>query len=545
MRYPAPPGRNHAPRRRAIWAAVLALLAGLFSTAQLAGADSASALPPPPQPAMNCDKPWVIINAYGTAEYVEPGVTTPYGSIGVNDTYVRAVNAALNAQGVPDSDITARNLPYPASAIDWDLPWPPFLGDNPGPDDYWESMGKGRDELVREIEFYSDCPSRPTLVLIGYSQGGQVVKNALANSAVAGDQRRSDSVGAAITIGDASRHNGQAGMAQNRQMLTLNRDYQETTTTIDRGGLMQRVSVPSVFAGFIGDGRYFDVCRTDDLVCNKPGRPGTGNWLAEFGLSIDDGTTNPPHIAYRDNARENGNPVIRWQNEQGRRVATDVAARAVASAVAQRNIVHPPPEPEVPPGTTPVEMWATDVNVRTAPTTDAEVTHRFPGPTTVYVQCQKRAEPVTDGGVTNDVWSYLPVQHGWISNLYLRGPAWIPGVPECAGSTPPPDQGLYHCDIGGDPESWCARVTGIDPGSFLGMYNEPNYDHGRSSSYQGHNGDELIVLCWTTGAVDADGTGNRYWFFADTGGSLPGGYVNDHYLTTGKFADWSQVIPPC
>ncbi|MEV7892476.1 hypothetical protein ACWD3I_48970 [Streptomyces sp. NPDC002817] len=77
------------------------------------------------------------------------------------------------------------------------------------------------------------------------------------------------------------------------------------------------------------------------------------------------------------------------------------------------------------------------------------------------------------------------------------------------------------------------------------MDNGPNYDHGRSSSYQGHNGDELIVLCWTTGAVDADGTGNRYWFFADTGGSLPGGYVNDHHLMTGRFADWSQVIPPC
>ncbi|MER7660175.1 cutinase family protein [Streptomyces sp. NPDC096193] len=486
----------------------------------------------------------MIINAYGTSEYVEEGKTTPYGSVGVNDTYVRAVKQALAEQGVPVSDITARNLPYPASAIGWDLPWP-FPGDNPGPDDYWTSMGKGRDELVREIEFYANCPSRPTLVMIGYSQGGQVVKNALASPAVAGDQGRSAAVGAAITIGDASRHNGQIGMAQNGQMLTLRPDYQPGQTTIDRGGLMQRVSVPSAFAGRLGDGRYFDVCRVDDLVCNKPGRPGSGNWLLEFALSIDDGTTNPPHIAYRDNARTNGNPAIERQNREGKRVAAQVAKRAVAAAVAQRNIVHPPPDPGAPAGTTPVEMWATDVNVRTAPTTDADVTHRFPGPTTVHVACQKRGESVTDGGVTNDVWSYLPVQHGWISNLYLRGPAWIPGVPECAGAPTPPSQGLYKCAIGGNPNDWCARVTAIDPGSFLGLYNAPDYDHGRVANYHGRNGDQLIVHCWTTGAVDADGTGNRYWFFADTGGAQSGGYVNDHYLTTGRFADWSKVIPPC
>ncbi|MFF3455300.1 cutinase family protein [Streptomyces sp. NPDC002730] len=537
--------RNPGPRW-ALFMAVLGLLAGLLTATQLAAASAAAALPPPPQPAMNCDKPWVIINAYGTAEYVKEGVTTPYGSVGVNDTYVRAVKKELTAQGVPASDISARNLPYPASAIDWNLPWPPFLGDNPGPDDYWTSMRKGRDELVREIQFYASCPSRPTLVLTGYSQGGQVIKNALAASDVVGDQVRSAAVGAAITIGDASRYNGQIGMAQNGQMLTLRPDYQPGETTVDRGGLMQRVPVPSVFAGMLGDGRYFDVCRIDDLVCNKPGRPGQGNWLLEFAQSIDDGTTNPPHIAYRDNARADGNPVIERQNREGARVAAQVAKRAVAAAVAQRNIVHPPPNPPgPPPGTTAVDMWASNVNVRTAPTRDADVTHRFPGPTTVYVACQKRGESVTDGGVTNDVWSYLPLQHGWISNLYLRGPAWIPGVPECAGAPTPPKQGLYKCSIGGNPNDWCARVTAIDPGSFLGLQNAPDYEHGRNPYYHGHNGDQLIVNCWTEGAVDADGTGNRYWFFADTGGALSGGYVNDHYLTTGLYADWSKVISHC
>ena len=41
------------------------------------------------------------------------------------------------------------------------------------------------------------------------------------------------------------------------------------------GGLTGRIPVPSVFAGFSGDGRYFDVCRVDDLVCDTHTRPGT------------------------------------------------------------------------------------------------------------------------------------------------------------------------------------------------------------------------------------------------------------------------------
>ncbi|MFD7324827.1 cutinase family protein [Streptomyces sp. NPDC059875] len=544
MRRPsAPRGPLHLP----LWAAVLALLAGVLSAAQIAAAPRAAALPPPPQPAMNCDKPWVIISAYGTSEYVKEGETTPYGSTGVNDTYVRAVKKELVAQGVRPGEITARNLPYPASALDWPLhfPWP--FGDHPGPVDYWPSMYQGRDELVREIQFYASCASRPTLILIGFSQGGQVVKNALASHAVTGDQRRSDTVGAAITIGDASRHNGQLGMAQNGQMLTLGPDYRPADTSVDRGGLMQRLPVPSVFAGMIGDGRYFDVCRTDDLVCNKPGRPGTGNWMEEFLQSIIGGAGNPPHISYRDNAQENGNPVIAWQNRQGARIAARTAERAVAAAMAQRGIVHPPPRPPGPPdGTTPVQMWARNVNVRTAPTRDAAISHRFAEPTTVYVACQQRGEKVTSGNVTNDVWSYLPEQHGWISNLYLRGPAWIPNVPRCAGAPETPAaQKPYRCSIGGNPNDWCARVTGIHPGSFLGLQNAPDYDHGRNQYYRGQNGNQLILQCWTEGAVDADGTGNRYWFFVDTGGALSGGYVNDHYLTTGRYADWSRLIPRC
>ncbi|MFD0574631.1 hypothetical protein ACFQ0T_42085 [Kitasatospora gansuensis] len=34
-------------------------------------------------------------------------------------------------------------------------------------------------------------------------------------------------------------------------------------------------------------------------------------------------------------------------------------------------------------------------------------------------------------GTTNDAWSYLPALNGWITNIYVEGPAWLPNVPDC------------------------------------------------------------------------------------------------------------------
>lgn len=42
------------------------------------------------------------------------------------------------------------------------------------------------------------------------------------------------------------------------------------------------------------------------------------------------------------------------------------------------------------------------------------------------------AQSITAEGVTNDAWSYLPDLGGWITNIYLKGDAWMPGVPTCA-----------------------------------------------------------------------------------------------------------------
>ncbi|MEV7415272.1 NlpC/P60 family protein [Streptomyces sp. NPDC089919] len=75
--------------------------------------------------------------------------------------------------------------------------------------------------------------------------------------------------------------------------------------------------------------------------------------------------------------------------------------------------------------------WGTDVWTHAEPSTDSRRVHKFPGPTTVRVQCQKHAQTVTAEGYTNDAWSYLPEYGAWITNIYIRGGAWLDGVPTC------------------------------------------------------------------------------------------------------------------
>ncbi|MFE2110580.1 NlpC/P60 family protein [Kitasatospora sp. NPDC059463] len=84
------------------------------------------------------------------------------------------------------------------------------------------------------------------------------------------------------------------------------------------------------------------------------------------------------------------------------------------------------------PPTTEHQTWSSGVNIRPTPATSGTPVAVLPGPTTVRIQCQAHGESVTAEGYTNDAWSYLPDYHGWISNIYVQGPAWLPGVPECA-----------------------------------------------------------------------------------------------------------------
>ncbi|MFF8633270.1 C40 family peptidase [Streptomyces pilosus] len=83
------------------------------------------------------------------------------------------------------------------------------------------------------------------------------------------------------------------------------------------------------------------------------------------------------------------------------------------------------------------QTWGTGVWTKAEPSLAAARVYAFPYSTTVRVHCQKHAEWVTSEGYTNDVWSYLPDYKAWVTNIYIKGPAWLDGVPDCRTTTPP------------------------------------------------------------------------------------------------------------
>ncbi|MFF1418513.1 M23 family metallopeptidase [Streptomyces sp. NPDC058280] len=76
--------------------------------------------------------------------------------------------------------------------------------------------------------------------------------------------------------------------------------------------------------------------------------------------------------------------------------------------------------------------WGTDIRVRADARLNAAVVTTLPGPTNVTVVCQKQGDTVTAEGYTNNWWSKLRDQGGFISNIYIDHPsAQLPGVPTC------------------------------------------------------------------------------------------------------------------
>ncbi|WP_350274668.1 N-acetylmuramoyl-L-alanine amidase [Kribbella sp. HUAS MG21] len=76
--------------------------------------------------------------------------------------------------------------------------------------------------------------------------------------------------------------------------------------------------------------------------------------------------------------------------------------------------------------------WGSGVNVRSAPKLSASVVTTLPGPTRVFVECQIQGDTVTAGGYTNNWWSKLRDQKGYMTNIYIDDPnPKLPGVPEC------------------------------------------------------------------------------------------------------------------
>ena len=83
-------------------------------------------------------------------------------------------------------------------------------------------------------------------------------------------------------------------------------------------------------------------------------------------------------------------------------------------------------------GGVPYRTWGNDRPVHADATLGSEVVTTLPGPTSVLVECQKQGDVVEDEGYTNDWWSKLKDQDGYLSNIYIADPAAkLPNVPEC------------------------------------------------------------------------------------------------------------------
>ncbi|WP_460522755.1 peptidoglycan DD-metalloendopeptidase family protein [Flindersiella endophytica] len=83
-------------------------------------------------------------------------------------------------------------------------------------------------------------------------------------------------------------------------------------------------------------------------------------------------------------------------------------------------------------GGKPFMTWGSGVNVRSGPHVSSSVVTTLSGPTLVYVLCQVQGDTVTAEGYTNNWWSKLRDQNGYMTNIYIDDPnAHLPGVPDC------------------------------------------------------------------------------------------------------------------
>ncbi|WP_405021211.1 hypothetical protein OHV05_34225 [Kitasatospora sp. NBC_00070] len=164
-------------------------------------------------------------------------------------------------------------------------------------------------------------------------------------------------------------------------------------------------------------------------------------------------------------------------------------------------------------------MWGDSANVRSAPGTNGTVVRTLQHNAAVRVQCQRHAQAVTAEGTTNDAWSYLPDLGGWITNIYVEGPGWIPGVAECAGSTG---------SGGGAVRTW---------GSGTNVRSQPSTASNVLSTLPG--GSTVNVQCQKHAqSVSAEGTTNDAWSY------LPdhGGWITNIYV---EGPAWLANVPDC
>lgn len=87
--------------------------------------------------------------------------------------------------------------------------------------------------------------------------------------------------------------------------------------------------------------------------------------------------------------------------------------------------------PPDPPEGTAFQMYAAGVNVRPSPDTSGAPVGNIAEPGTVYVVCQAEGELVEFDGMSNTLWAKISSPYeGYISNLFIKGPASLP-VGDC------------------------------------------------------------------------------------------------------------------
>jgi hypothetical protein len=77
--------------------------------------------------------------------------------------------------------------------------------------------------------------------------------------------------------------------------------------------------------------------------------------------------------------------------------------------------------------------YGSGVRVRSDAKLTASIITELPGPTQVFVTCQKQGDMVTAEGTSNNWWAKLRDQGGYMTNIYISDPnPKLPGVPVCA-----------------------------------------------------------------------------------------------------------------
>lgn len=147
--------------------------------------------------------------------------------------------------------------------------------------------------------------------------------------------------------------------------------------------------------------------------------------------------------------------------------------------------------------------YGSGVNVRSDAKVTASIVTTLPGPTRVFVVCQKEGDAVTAEGTTNKWWSKLRDQNGYMTNIYIDHPdAQLPGVPVCGVGQTINTTGT-NVNVRSQPTT-ASTVLRVLPGPTT-----------------------QVAVCQAAGqTVTINGVANSWWAKLQAGG-----YVSNHYVS--------------